>query len=81
MTFASVLGLSFLLLFGAAIIAGALGSKWLIAWEDRVMISLADAVRDYRLTLEEERRLLKGNPTQAGLVAVPSEVHRRGHAA
>ena len=59
MTFASTLGLILLMLFGAVIVAGALNAKKLICWENRVLVSLADAVRDYRATLEEEQRLLE----------------------
>jgi len=49
-----------LVLFGAALVVAAFNSKRLIRWENRALTSLADAVRDYRETLEEEQRLLQG---------------------
>ena len=58
MTFASILGLICLALFGGVIAAGALNAKKLISWENRVLVSLADAVRNYRMSIEEEQRLL-----------------------
>jgi|GEM_PF-1855529 len=58
MTFFSILGL---IIFGLACmfaVAGALFGKRLIAWENRVLISLANAVRSYRLELEQDEVLL-----------------------
>jgi hypothetical protein len=45
--------------FGLVIIAGAVFAKRLIAWENSALTSLADTLRDYRLSLEEEQRLLE----------------------
>ena len=58
MTFASALGLILISLFGLGVIVGALNAKRLIAWENRALTSLADNLRDYRLSLEEEQCLL-----------------------
>ena len=57
MTFTSLLGLILLSLFGAAIVVGALNAKKLIAWENRALVSLADAIQNYRESLEEEQRI------------------------
>ena len=59
MTFTSALGFILISLFGLAIIAGALNAKRLIAWENHALRSLANALRNYRLSLEEEQRLLE----------------------
>ena len=72
MTFASTLGLIFLVLFGLAIAAGALRAKRLIAWENHALTSIADALRDYRLGLEEEQRLLEPAAVPAEAVVVPA---------
>ena len=60
MTFASVAAVTLLALFGAGIVIAAFNAKRLIAWENRAMSSLADSVREYRLSLEEDARLLEG---------------------
>jgi len=54
----SVLGLSLLVLLGAGIIIVALFATRVIAWENRWLISFADALQSYRLSIEEEERLL-----------------------
>ena len=73
MTTTSVLGLALLMLFGAAIIAGALNAKKLIAWENHALTSLADAVRDYRETLEAEQCLFEAAcaPQQPAIRVMP----------
>ena len=60
MTFAVAVPYALLALFGVALVAAAFNAKHLIRWEDRALTSLADTVRDYRLSLEEEQRLLRG---------------------
>ena len=60
MTFAVAVPYALLTLFGAALVVAAFNAKHLILWEDRALTSLANAVRDYRETLEEEQRLLQG---------------------
>lgn len=52
------LGFVLFMLFGTAIIIGALNGKKLISWENHALTSMADAVQNYRETLEEEQRLL-----------------------
>ena len=59
MTFAAAVPYALLVLFGAALVVAAFNAKHLIRWENRTLTSLADAVRDYRLGLEEEERLLQ----------------------
>lgn len=63
----SVFGLVLLALFGMGIIVAALSATRVIAWENRVLTKLADALREYRLSLEEEEKLL-----EPGLVAAPA---------
>ena len=60
MTFAAAVPCALLVLFGAALDVAAFNAKRLIRWENRALTSMADAVRDYRETLEEEQRLLQG---------------------
>jgi len=60
MTFAAAVPYALLMLFGAALVVAAFNAKRLVRWEDRALTSLANAVRDYRETLEEEQRLLQG---------------------
>ena len=60
MTFITAVPYALLILFGAALVVAAFNAKRLVRWEDRALTSLADAVRDYRETLEEEQRLLQG---------------------
>jgi len=60
MTFATAVPYALLCLFGAALVVAAFNARRLIRWENRALTSLADAVRDYRETLEEEQRLLQG---------------------
>jgi len=60
MTFAIAVPYALLTLFGAALVVAAFNAKHLIRWENRALTSLANAVRDYRETLEEEQRLLQG---------------------
>ena len=60
MTFAAAVPYALLMLFGAALVVAAFNARHLIRWENRALTSLADAVRDYRETLEEEQRLLQG---------------------
>jgi len=62
MTFAAAVPYALLTLFGAALVVAAFNARHLIRWENRALTSLADAVRDYRETLEEEQRLLQGEP-------------------
>jgi len=59
MTFTAAVPYALLVLFGAALVVAAFNAKRLIRWENRALTSLADAVRDYRETLEEEQRLLQ----------------------
>jgi len=58
MTIASAFSLALLGLFGAAIIVGALNARRLIDWENRALALLADNLRDYRVSLEEEQGIL-----------------------
>ena len=60
MTFAAAVPYALLTLFGAALVVAAFNARHLIRWENRALTSLADAVRNYRETLEEEQRLLQG---------------------
>ena len=60
MTFAAAVPYALLMLFGAALVVAAFNAKRLIRWENRALTSLADVVRDYRETLEEEQLLLQG---------------------
>jgi len=77
MTFASVFGLIFLLLLGMGIIIGALKATRLIEWENHALTSIADALRNYRLSLEDEQRLLEPDYAPAEpLVLINSEPHR-----
>ena len=62
MTFITAVPYALLVLFGAALVVAAFNAKHLIRWENRALTSLADAVRDYRETLEEEQRLLQEPP-------------------
>jgi len=78
MAFTSALGLILISLFGLAIIAGALNAKRLIAWENHALRSLADTLRDYRLSLEEEQRLLE--PGHACAAEPPVQAQVRSHA-
>ena len=80
------LGFILLALFGAALVVGALNMKRLIGWEDHALTSLADAVRDYRLTLEEEQQLLEGShsapqPIRTRATATPARSQRGNRAA
>jgi len=70
MTFASGLGLVLLALFGAAIIAGALNARRLIAWENYALGSLADNLRELRVSLEEERDIVGASYTKPAQRAV-----------
>jgi len=85
MTFASIATITLLTLFGAAIVVAAFNAKKLIAWENRVLSSLADSVRDYRETLEEEAGLLeRAQSTQPSVrvkVVKPAGKGRLGKAA
>ena len=65
MTFVTAVPYALLILFGAALVVAAWGARHLIRWENRALTSLADAVRDYRETLEEEQRLMQGEYTPA----------------
>jgi cell division protein FtsB len=66
MTFASVVSVSLLALFGAGIILAVCNARRLIAWENHALNALADSVRDYRLSLEEDMKLLEvARPQQA----------------
>jgi Flp pilus assembly pilin Flp len=65
MTFAASVPYALLVLFGAALIVAAFNARRLVRWENRALTSLADAVRDYRVNLEEEQRLLQGKPAHA----------------
>jgi len=65
MTFAVAVPYALLILFGAALVVAAFNARHLIRWENRALTSLADAVRDYRETLEEEQRLLQGEAMSA----------------
>ena len=59
MTFAAAVPYALLALFGAALVVAAFNARHLIRWENRALTSLADFVRDYRESLEEEQRLLQ----------------------
>jgi hypothetical protein len=80
MTFAAAVPYALLMLFGAALVVAAFNARHLIRWENRALPSLADAVRDYRETLEEEQRLLQGEstPTPATQVAVLVQAAQEG---
>ena len=60
MTFVQAVPYALLVLFGAALVVAAFNAKRLIRWENRALTALADAVRDYRESLEEEERILQG---------------------
>ena len=83
MTFASVAAITLLALFGAGIVVAAFNTKRLIAWENRVLSSLADSVREYRLSLEEDSRLLEGAQPlpQKQPARTKSAAQRKGKAA
>jgi hypothetical protein len=49
----NVISFSLLCLFGAAIIVGAFNMKRLIAWENKALTRMADAIRSYREWLRE----------------------------
>jgi len=63
-----------LVLFGAALVVAAFNNSRLIGWENRAISSLADTVRNYRETLEEEQRILRGvcAPVEAPPQAFPA---------
>ena len=67
MTFTAAIPYVLLVLFGAALVVAAFNARHLIRWENRALTALADAVQDYRETLEEEQCLLQGEgaPVQA----------------
>ena len=69
MTFIAAVPYALLVLFGAALVVAAFNAKRLVRWENRALTSLADAVRDYRVTLEEEQRLLQGEGSP--IIAAP----------
>jgi hypothetical protein len=71
MTFIAAVPYALLTLFGAALVVAAFNAKHLIRWENRALTSLADAVRDYRETLEEEQRLLQGDFAPAAQAEAP----------
>jgi len=48
-----------IVLCGGALVVAAFNMKRMVAWEDRVLVSLADSVQQYRETLEEEQLLLE----------------------
>ena len=75
MTFAAAVPYALLVLFGAALVVAAFNAKRLIRWENRALTSLADNLRDYRVTLEEEQSLLRGE--NAPIVAAPSAQEAR----
>jgi len=58
MSFFSILGLVIFGLVCLFAVAGAVFSKRLVAWENRVLLALAAAVRNYRLELEQDHGLL-----------------------
>ena len=72
-------------LFGGALVFAAFNMDRLIAWENRVLDAWADSVRDYRLELEEEQRLLQSKSGDAPVRVLPKRVlpqqHRKDHAA
>ena len=78
MTFAAAVPYTLLVLFGAALVVAAFNAKHLIRWENRALTSLADAVRDYRETLEEEQRLLTPVQAQAKAPAQAQPVREQG---
>jgi len=69
MTFAAAVPYALFVLFGAALIVAAWNAKHLVRWENRALTSLADAVREVRVTLEEEQRLLRGG--SSAIAAMP----------
>ena len=69
MTFIAAVPYALLVLFGAALVVAAFNARHLVRWENRALTSLADAVRDYRVTLEEEQRLLQGE--NAPIIVAP----------
>ena len=76
MTIASAFGLIFLVLLGVGIIVGALKATRLIDWENHALSSIADALRDYRLSLEDEQYLLEPECAPAEpLILINSEPH------
>ena len=84
MTFASAAAISLLALFGAGIVVAAFNTKRLIAWENRALSSLADSVREYRLSLVEDARLLEGAqplPRHAQPARQAGAAQRKGRAA
>ena len=46
-------------LCGGALVVAAFNMKRIVAWEDRVLVSLADSVQEYRESLEDEQALLQ----------------------
>jgi len=74
MTFAAAVPYALLVLFGAALVVAAFNNSRLIGWENRAIAALADTVRGYRETLEEEQRILRGAyaPVEAPPQAFPA---------
>lgn len=58
MSFFHIFGLAAFGLICLFAVAGAVFSKRLVAWENRVLLALAAAVRSYRLELEQDHSLL-----------------------
>ena len=84
MSFASVAAVTLLALFGAGIVVAAFNAKRLIPWENRALSSLADSVREYRLSLEEDARLLEGAvplPQEQSVRHAKSAAQRKNKAA
>ena len=81
MTFASVAAATLLTLFGLGIVVAAFNAKRLIAWENRVLRALADGVREHRLSLEEDARLLEGAPPLPQARPAQPAAQRKGKAA
>ena len=61
MMIGSIIMTVLIVLCGGALVVAAFNMKRMVAWEDRVLISLADSVQQYRETLEEEQLLLQQN--------------------
>jgi|GEM_PF-2655353 len=73
-----------IVLCGGALVVAAFNMKRMVAWEDRVLVSLADSVQQYRETLEEEQLLLQ-QQTEGDLQPAPvgkaAAQHKKDHAA
>jgi len=81
----SIIMMGMIALVGGALVAAAFNTKRLIIWENRVLTSIADSVREYREALEEEQYLLEQSGKKKPQVLVARQLQtrqsKRDHAA